>query len=416
MPQFEALRWAPTTEAELQSAADNGVLEETHYLDLKQELKPGQSGNKDLAKDIAAFSVDGGVIVFGVAENDGAPPTLHPIDTTGLSERIEQIARTRVDASVQVTSTLIESAASPGMGYLVVRIPQSSRPPHMADGRYYARGDKTNIVLSDPEVVRLHERSSAAQADLLAEVDAVRTDLDAPAGVAMLIVLAEPTGASPELLTEVASDERYEHRVHMLMTTADDRASIGGAAPSFRGSHSFVRRPNGVAVTTGMHDGQRFTGNGGAAEVVFEESGRIVLASERPVEVVRHSAGEGSETKTKYLIDQLVLDHARLAINLAAGVSDQFGFYGSWRLAVAIDGLYGAYSTAATWPTYRTRRGSGGYDRYTRNDYRRTTTAPWNELRTAPGPILSRLVGSLLRSVGSYTDFADLLQPDDGAS
>lgn len=411
---FDALRWAPTTEAELQSAADNGTLEETHYLDLKQELKPGQSGNKDLAKDIAAFSVDGGVIVFGVAENDGASPSLHAIDTAGLSERVEQIARTRVDAQVQVTSTVIESTTVPGRGYLVVRIPQSPRPPHMTDGRYYARGDKTNIVLSDPDVVRLHERSSAAQSDLLAEVDAVRTDLDVPAGVPMLIVLAEPVGAAPDLLTEMASDESYNERVHTLLQAADDRESIAGVPPSFRGSHSFVRRPNGVAVTTGMRDGQRFTGDGAAAEIVLEETGRVVLASERPVDLSRPSSEVAGELK--YLMDELILGQTRLAINLAAGVSDQFGFTGTWRFAVVIDGLRGAYSIASTWPNFTTRRGSGGYDRYTKNDYRRATVAPGDELRTAPGSVVARLVGSLLRSVGSYTDFVHLLQPEDSLS
>ncbi|SFA62468.1 Putative DNA-binding domain-containing protein [Rhodococcoides kroppenstedtii] len=411
---FDALRWVPTTEAELQSAANNGTLEESHYLDLKQELKPGQSGNKDLAKDIAAFSIDGGVIVFGVAENEGASPSLHAIDTAGLSERVEQIARTRVDAQVQVTSTVIESTAVPGRGYLVVRIPQSPRPPHMADGRYYARGDKTNIVLSDPDVVRLHERSSAAQSDLLAEVDAVRTDLDVPAGVPMLIVLGEPVGAAPDLLTQMASDEFYNQQVNTLLQAADDRESIAGVPPSFRGSYSFVRRPNGVAVTTGMRDGQRFTGDGGAAEIVFEESGRVVLASERPVDLSRPRSEVADEPR--YLMDELILGQTRLAINLAAGVSDQFGFTGTWRFAVVIDGLRGAYSIASAWPTYATRRGSGGYDRYTKNDYRRTTAAPGDELRTAPGSVVARLVGSLLRSVGSYTDFVHLLQPEDGAS
>lgn len=38
-----------------------------------------------------------------------------------------------------------------------------------------------------------------------------------------------------------------------------------------------------MALTTGMHNGQRFTGSDSAAEIVLHESGRLVLASERAV-------------------------------------------------------------------------------------------------------------------------------------
>lgn len=41
------------TEDELQRLALNGLLEETHWLDLKRELGSGNAANKDLAKDIA---------------------------------------------------------------------------------------------------------------------------------------------------------------------------------------------------------------------------------------------------------------------------------------------------------------------------------------------------------------------------
>ncbi|RCG32034.1 hypothetical protein DQ384_05725 [Sphaerisporangium album] len=39
--------------------------------------------------------------------------------------------------------------------------------PHMVNGKYYGRGDKTKIVLSDAEVVRLHERRRATEPDAL---------------------------------------------------------------------------------------------------------------------------------------------------------------------------------------------------------------------------------------------------------
>lgn len=407
MPSSDALRWAPTTEDELRAAADGGLLEETHYLDLKRDLKPGNSGNKELAKDIAAFCVDGGVIVIGVAENDGAPPSLHPIDTTGVAERIEQVARMRVDAPVQITSTAIASTVTPGAGYLVVRIPQSPRPPHMAENRYYARGDKTNITLSDPEVVRLHERASAARSDLLADADDVRRGLDVVDTSPLLIVLAEPVGGPPDLLTELAADEYYNRHLSSLMTAAHDE-HVRGAPPSFAGSQSrsYVRRPNGVAATVGMYDGDRFTGTGRAAEVVFEESGRLTLVSERPVSW----SNVDLDGEQRYLFEDMIVDHARLMSNLAACVGDHYGFTGTWRFAVVINGLQNARSAKA----YRAHSmwGAEGYDMYTRDDYRRATQASTTELHTAPGLVVERLVGSLLRSVGSYREYAEHFRAD----
>jgi len=137
--------WPPLTEEALAQAAANGMLEENHYLDLKRELKGGDSGNRDIAKDIAAFSEDGGLIIIGVDE-DTKPPSLTPVQLANLSERIEQVGRTRVDEAVTVTTTQIPSKANPDEGYLLVHVPVSPRPPHMADNKYYARGDKTSAA------------------------------------------------------------------------------------------------------------------------------------------------------------------------------------------------------------------------------------------------------------------------------
>lgn len=46
--------WSPRTEADLQSAIDGGLLEESHRLDLKQALHATKGDNKELARDIAS--------------------------------------------------------------------------------------------------------------------------------------------------------------------------------------------------------------------------------------------------------------------------------------------------------------------------------------------------------------------------
>ena len=111
-------------------------------MDIKRELKGGDSGNREIAKDIAAFSVEGGLIFIGVDE-DTTPPSLHPVKLDGLTERIEQVGLSRVDDPVLVTTIEIQSTTDPTHGFLVVEVPVSSQAPHMADGKYYSRGDTT---------------------------------------------------------------------------------------------------------------------------------------------------------------------------------------------------------------------------------------------------------------------------------
>ena len=93
--------WNPRTEHELTDAAQNGLLNETHKLDLKRELESGDSADRGLAKDVASFSLDGGTILIGVDEAT-SPPSLTPVVLNGLPERVEQIAAMRVDEPVLV--------------------------------------------------------------------------------------------------------------------------------------------------------------------------------------------------------------------------------------------------------------------------------------------------------------------------
>ncbi|GHC37769.1 hypothetical protein GCM10010308_65480 [Streptomyces vinaceusdrappus] len=74
-------RWMPKTEVDLQDAVDGGLFEESHHLDLKKA--PNSKGdNKELARDLSSFAVDGGTLIIGVQENKEsrtfglAPPAL----------------------------------------------------------------------------------------------------------------------------------------------------------------------------------------------------------------------------------------------------------------------------------------------------------------------------------------------------
>lgn len=393
------------TEEDLERLAQNGLLEENHWLDLKRELGAGNSSNKELAKDIAAFALDGGMILIGVDE-DTSPPRLWPVPLAGLAERIEQVARMRVDEAVQVRTIVIESADTPGHGYVVVHVPQSVRAPHMADGRYYGRGDKTNRVLPNTEVVRLLDRRLADRRDLRAEAHAIRAELvgdDTP----LLVVVAEPLNALDDMLVSLAESPQWQEPVLNLV-----RSVVGPHqrtyAPTLAEATGFARRPDGVALTTGMYDGQRFGGRDRAAEIVFHESGRLVLASERAV-TIRSFTGVvfPPPPDVTVVFEALIIGHVDLLARLAGAVSHRWGYTGSWRFALSLNGLRDSVSWLITDRTY----GDSG-PVYTKDSYERAAEASLSDLDENPGRITAALTGPLLRSLGSHEAFAKHFEPE----
>jgi hypothetical protein len=84
---------------------------------------------------------------------------------------VEQVALTRLDPPLVVRNHEIPASGRPGEGYLVVAIPPSPTAPHMVDHEYWARGDKTKYRLSDPEVLRLHERRRRWEGNVIAKLE-----------------------------------------------------------------------------------------------------------------------------------------------------------------------------------------------------------------------------------------------------
>ena len=106
-------RWAPETEADLQAAIDEGLIGETHYLDLKESLG-GKADNRETARDLASFAIDGGALIIGIAEDKpNRTFRLAPQPLNGLAERIENATRQLTDPQLSVLTTAIPAAADP---------------------------------------------------------------------------------------------------------------------------------------------------------------------------------------------------------------------------------------------------------------------------------------------------------------
>lgn len=165
-------RWHPEVEADLQAALDGGLLRETHHVELKRQLNAGTKANRELARDLAQFAIDGGLVIVGVDEGvtEGSA-RLNPVQLAGLSERVELVARTVIDPPIPLACTAIPSLKEPSLGYLLIEVPATGMAPHMVDGVYYGRGDKTKYRLSDADVLRLHRGRQDSNATAQAVLD-----------------------------------------------------------------------------------------------------------------------------------------------------------------------------------------------------------------------------------------------------
>jgi hypothetical protein len=381
--------WPPRTEEQLLRALHGKVLEESHVLDLKRELESSESARKKIACDLAAFSVDGGTIVIGVDET--VPMSLNAFELTGVGERVEQIGLSRVDEPVYVTTYDIESAADPTRGYVVVEVPVSGRAPHMADGRYYSRGDKTNVVLSDAEVMRWHAKKITEQRDVTAEAAEFLKELTRTSGGSPLfniLIIAKPMGARDDFLMALSTSTSWKTDAAQLLFSA----AVAGHEPrsSLFSPTQMERHPEGILAVAELTQPSAAAGTN-RAELIFEESGKLTLRSGG---LMKHIAG--SSPARHGIREPYLIAHIELVVHLAALLST-YGFNGSWQFVVATTGMGKSLSYTLSVnpnqddspPVYRSAT------------YERATVASLKQITDAPQSVVRDLVSKLLRSIGS---------------
>ncbi|HVQ57459.1 MAG TPA: ATP-binding protein [Solirubrobacterales bacterium] len=159
----------PQDAREIEQLVQSGSLEETSSFDGKEAL-PAPKRNIDLAIDVAAMSTDGGLLLYGVGEDEQERLSrLTPIELAGAADRISQIIGTSIAEVPYVEIREHPSDANPSEGYLTILVPQSARAPHQVivgdDKRYYGRNAKGNRRLAEGEVARLYRRRLAWEQD-----------------------------------------------------------------------------------------------------------------------------------------------------------------------------------------------------------------------------------------------------------
>jgi hypothetical protein len=258
--------WIPRDAAEVEEATERGDLEETHIFDAKAALPPPKK-NHDLAVDVAAMAVDGGVLLYGLGEDDNKRLTvLSPMVLEGVRERIAQIVQTSISEPPFVRIQALGKADDPSKGYVVVIVPQSERAPHQvisgADMRFYGRGATGNRILSEGEVAELYARRKSWEADrdqLLDEEIASSPEPDASLGY--LHAYARPVAPDDGMLERATSDENPLKELLLAGARSwgdvkpDPRSGRRGYDPDLRRAETFWRRGvEGWALSTERKD------------------------------------------------------------------------------------------------------------------------------------------------------------------
>ena len=404
--------WAPNSEAEIQLAIDEGGLVENASLDVKRSTGHSDSERRDTAKDLAAFGLFGGALLIGVSENKapaGGPSTfsLAPQPLQGLSEKLEQIAANLVSPPLYVRVREILSEEDPGVGYLFVEVPPSGLGPHMVQGRYYARGEKTNRVLSDVEVVRLHAQRRSGSDFLLAILNEEVSRDPFPEErreQGHLFVIAEPLqAADDEMLLGIV---RVGNNTPMftLIKSAEDQleGKVPGWEPSPSSAPYWSNRARGYAATT-FDNGHRKPGSTQAdshsLDIEIQEHGGIrVFCGRLTDDIGRHGQSH------KVLADGLALAYAMRVVKWAEEIAKATGYRGSWGFGIACVGIEGLVSYEVT-----KNFGASGTE-YDRDTYEKVTLAPLAEIQDAPGRVVNRLVGQFLRGTGTADLYEALLK------
>lgn len=394
--------WPPTTLEALQLALNQGLLRESHHAELKREIGSGSSANEELASDLASMAIDGGVLIVGIAEDpESRTRVLSPVPLRGLKERIDQVARTRIDPPLPVEIHEIETQEGAPLGVLTVVVPASPLAPHMVGGRYRGRGDSTKHVLSDAEVLRLHA-ARAQQADKVHRfLDAFVAEDPFPPEqrrLAHLYIVGVPTTANRGLFHDRVNAENWSGWLHSNLLGGKPTAPFtDGFSPDLGEASQVSRRADGWTLHTAwMREDGGPSGDGresSALELTVTEDGSLKLFCGRGSDFLRSDVQVCFET--------LVLGLAKRLVLACGVVTDAMGYWGRWDFGIVLTPLKGVIS-------YRLHKHMRGATPYSASAYQETASATHAEVLNDVDNIVNRLCGRLNRALNGGT----VLVPD----
>lgn len=392
--RLEAETWA-----DVLTAAAAGVLDENHWVELKEAVPPSnKQANLELAKDLASLSVDGGVFIVGVEDAKGAAGAVVGTDLSGLETRITQVASGRISPPLPVTVDVIGKPDAVGVGVVLVTVPASEGAPHMVDGQYWGRGAQGKRPLADDEVRRLMADRQSRATGFAERLREAPTRMDPPGlgGRGRMYLVLEPAAA-----TSVPVSDLLAGRSVLEVITPAIRFPFSWT-PSFQTLGYGVPHPDGIAGASIVTDDV----DGKGEDFFF-----VLLADDGTVHVSApavHGYGRGPEAPD-VVSGGRVLQTMHGAIAVAGHVATEHtGYQGAWRVGALVTGLRGVVANQA--------HSHVGYSRflpYPADDYVATVSTTTREMVAEAPVVVERLAKRLLRGLGLDSRFLPYLNPSE---
>lgn len=378
--------WIPKTEDEIVAAVRSGSLEETTIFDAKREL-PDNKSNVDIAKDVASMANDGGVLLYGVGEDEHKRPTvLNPIFLAGQAERINNIARTSIAEPPAISISTIPTVDDPSKGYIIVVIPPSERAPHMVDHRYYGRTAKGNTPLNEGEVARLYERRQRWEIDCekLLDEEIQRAPFPPHREFAYLHIIAQPVFRTESLLERaVSSNQAIQELLSELVV------QVGGNNLLPRSSQlDFFAPPQWIRRAEG------FLGKLTGFDVQPEHTLNLQIDVDGTCHLFCGRAAQRGAGDTFGFNEYIVAANTAQFLALLGILYAKTSYVGLVDIGVALTGLKGS---KLTWST--DAPGFMPFTPYDRDEYRRTMRVSALTLKDDPIDVARRLLMPLFNAI-----------------
>lgn len=398
--------WTPVTESDIQRVIDAGDLGENHALEFKRQTGNSDASRKETAADMASFALHGGQLVIGIAEDKETRNfSLSPQPLEGAVEKLESIAQHRIDPPLFIRVREVPSDADSLLGYLFVEVPPSPTAPHMVEGRYFARVDRTKQRMSDAAVVQAHASRRHVADQVQDELDAW-VSRDVVGNVLRLSghlhVVAEPLSQfTPSVLMKVTRAKEPNDAQRLAMAARRDVPQTLSRFSPMPGRGQWVRRAQGGALTS-LRSGVPRLEEGGEEDLVdleFRDNGGFRILMGRLTDIKR------LHIQTVSLVFDIgLVAYAAYAVALARHITDETGYRGAWGFGVNGDLLAGHVSFVRA---NDMRNATRYVDEYSANDYSAIVVAQLAEIEDAPHTVVERLVGGLLHALGSHEYFFD---------
>ncbi|GIG29266.1 AlbA family DNA-binding domain-containing protein [Cellulomonas marina] len=386
---------------EVVSAAQAGVLDETQWVELKQDVPASsKSANLELAKDLASLSVDGGLLVIGVADADRKAGDVVGARLQGLETRIDQVAGGQITPPLSVTIVRVDHPDDDERGVLLVGVPASPDAPHMVDGAYWARGATGKRRLSDPEVRRLMTARQAQTAGFETRLRAMAEDFEIPALTRRkghVYLLAEP-------LAPVHAQPAAGHHETLLQMVTSAVRFRPQFIPTIESLTYQRADPDGLAATS-FPPTEQLKQDLYALRGLVADDGQIAMTSSGGT--TDPSDFNGERPSQQFVDAGHILELTHCLAEITGHLSsERFSYGGPWRLGVRVDRLYGVPATAAM-DDRMGRRFAG----YPRAEFVRVVTATTGELVSQTPDVVGRLLEPLLRGLGVTSQYLPYTDP-----